>query len=217
MNWKKTFGSYKTRRFIAKEVGGATVHFFPNRVGVLEEAAELTEPITRAVALAMGAGDARDVETHTKTQSNDDFMINEVNVKPSDLKVLKAKQEHREEVIADLLKIFTSRPRLIRLARIWMDSMSELFPRHRDVPSLAEAEEFLFGDGEEYAGLEIPQMVDIVSGWLQANSKAFGEMGEKMVALVKEQMEPSATNGESSNTPSSPPLATVSDSPTSSD
>jgi hypothetical protein len=95
-----------------------------------------------------------------------------------------------------------------------MDSLRDEFPMQKD-RSAAEVDEFLDGDGDGYEGLDLPQMRDLIVGWMQANSKVFGSAGEQVVGLVKGRLESlrsespsteeSPTSGASSKTPSSEP------------
>ena len=222
-NWKKTF-TYRGKRYVTQEFGEGEemreVRFYPNQLGILEDLASLSEPITTAINKIMGA-EGRNYTTETKSSSEGDYSVEETVIGATDPDALRARVQEREEGINGLVKALGNQRNLRLMGKAWMDSMKEEFGRVRGGHSPEQVEEFLFGDGDGYEGLEVPDMVQIMSGWLRANSKVFGQMGERLVGYVKAQVESrlqsqstseedetNPTSGDDSKTQSSQPSDT---------
>jgi hypothetical protein len=216
-NWKSTF-TYKSKRYVEQPVGDDenVVRFYPNQLGILEQLAELSDPITEAINKLMGA-EGRNYQTETKSYVEGDMQVEETVIGSTDRESMRARVEERGEGIKSLVAALGNGRNLRLFGLAWMDSMKEEFGRKRGGHSPEMVEEFLFGDGEDYEGLEVPQMIQIMSGWLRANAKVFGDLGERLVGFVKAQMEQrlrdestsdegaETTNGEGSKIPSSQP------------
>ena len=227
MSWKNKL-SYKASRAVEQTVNGEKMRFYPNQLGILEDLATLSKPVTRAINLLVG-NEGRNYKTDTKsfTEGRGDkaVVVEETVIHSSDQGSIAARIKERDDAIGGLIDMIGDGRNLRLLGKAWMDSMMDEFPRKRGGAQPQEVEEFLFGDGKDWGGLEIPTMIEMMGGWLRANSRVFGELGEKLVGVAKAKIEehlraastsvqPNPTNGSDSKTPSSPPSPSDSDSKT---
>lgn len=227
-NWKKLF-AYTSSAAVEQSVNGNTIKFYPNRIGLLTELAEISKPVTKALATLFGEKPSmttstsksytdkpkKDIKSGTESAEgrSDEIVIEAVQPAVAD-----HRRKTRDEAIDQLIDALTDGRNRILFGKLLMDSMRDEFSYKRDRDA-REVEEFLFGDGNEYEGIDAPTMADMVKGWARANAKVFGPMGEKMVALVRGKLEvlredspsnedetASTTDGSSSRTLSLVPL-----------
>jgi len=191
MSWKKNF-TYKGERHVEATVGEQEIRFYPNQLGILEKLATLSDPVTAAINMLMGT-EGRDYETVTKhfTEGEGESAVTseETIIGVTSPESMRERLSQREEGIKQLLSMIGDGRNLRLLGVAWIDSMKEIFPRKKGGPGPELVEEFLFGDGDEYDGLEIPQMIQIMIGWMRANANILGGMGEQLIGYVKGQME----------------------------
>jgi hypothetical protein len=220
-NWKERF-AYNTKSGIEHEVNGHTMRFYPNRIGLLTELAEISKPVAHALEVLMSdsRGDSTSVSEEHKEKPRKgkdgietaDFSVNKITVEAVSPAVADHRRKERHDAIDQLLDGVTNQRTRLLFGKLLMDSMREEFEYKKDRP-LPEVEEFLFGDKEGYEGLDTPILVQMVVGWLKANAKCFGSAGEKVVGLVKGRLEAlqnlsaseptaSTTDGSSSKKPS---------------
>lgn len=224
MSWKSRF-TFRGKRFVEHEVAGRQFRFYPNRMALLEEARQLSEPVAKAINILF-ADESRDSGSSVKRTSEGDFYVEDIQTDPVSQDMAKYRQSERERAISTLMGTLADKKAVVLLGRLFMDSLREEFPydQHR---SAGEVEEFLYGapgDGE-YQGLDLPDLFQLFQGWMKSNAQVFGDMGEKMVGLVRKRLDDlqhgsgsegadpkeGPTNGSSSKKPSSMQL--VEDSP----
>jgi len=220
MSWKDRF-TYNSSSAVEHQVNGNTVRFFPNRIGLLTELAEIAKPVGRAVATLFG--DSRNDTTSVSETFRDkvkkdlksgletaESVVDKITVQAVAPEVADHKRKERDRAIDELIEAVTNTRNRYMLGRLLMDSMREEFPYKKDRPA-AEVEEFLDGDGDKYQGIDLPTLKEMMVGWLKANAKVFGSTGEKVTALVRGKLEalqtpspseemPSTVNGSSSRT-----------------
>jgi hypothetical protein len=223
MNWKKTF-TYKGKRSVEATVGGNDVKFYPNQLGILQDLASLSQPVAKAINLLVGA-EGRDHNTVSKSftegEGKNTVVVDETIIEAVSAESKQFRTQQREDGIATIVNMLGDTKNLHIMGMAWMDSMRDEFPRKRGGYDPKSVDEFLYGeegaddDHTLYQGLEVPQMMEIMSGWMRANAKVFGEVGERLVGYVKNQMasrlqndsvsteEPTPNSGDSSKTPSS--------------
>lgn len=225
-NWKNRF-TIKSKVFVEREIDGQKFRFYPNRIGLLEELAEVTKPIGMALAAFMDQDETRNVTTEsfkdkvrTNLKTNEetaDSAVNRTVVAAPSPEVSAHRRKQRESVVDSLFGAVASVRNRVLLGRLLMDSLREDFPYKKEGYSPAEIEEFLYGDGEGYEGLQLPTLVQLCQGWIAANGKVFGDMGERVAGLVKGRLaqlqklqttEEQAADGADSTIPSSEPSAT---------
>lgn len=206
--------TFRDKRSIKHQVNGQEFRFYPNRVGLLTEARDLAEPVAKAVN-TLFADQSKDISSNVKRQHEGDFFLEDIQTKAIDIDMARHRQEERAEAISTILGTLADTRSLILLGRLFMDSLRDEFPYQRE-RSAAEVEEFLYGDDEEYEGLDAPMLVEMFQGWMKANATTFGDTGESLVGLVRAKIEGLAidsepdsemtnpTSGEPSKTPSSP-------------
>jgi hypothetical protein len=213
MSWRKRF-TFRDKRSIKHTVNGQEFRFYPNRMGLLTEARDLSGPIAKAIN-TLFADQSRDAGSNVKRQHDGDFFMEDITTQSIDIEMAKHRLRERNEAIETILGTLADSRSMILLGRLFMDSLRDEFEYVRDRPA-REVGAFLYGDedGEEssYEGLDMPQLVELFRGWMKANATVFGEAGESLVGLVKAKIEGLAdsnsektdpTSGEPSKTPTS--------------
>lgn len=236
-SWKDRF-AYNSKSAVEHEVNGHKLRFYPNRIGLLTELAEISKPIAHALATLFGdeRGDATSISESYKDKPRKDLktgietaesVVDKITVEAVTAEVANHRRGERNQAIDELLDGLTNERNRILFGRLLMDSLRDDFPYKKDRPP-PEVEEFLFGDNEEYTGLDAPILVEMVTGWLKANAKVFGSTGEKVVGLVKGKLsalqapspsveKTNTTDGSNSKMPSSGQSDSDSDSSSSKD
>ena len=212
MGWKDKF-TFRERHYVDHDVCGRSLRFYPNRIGLLHELAEVSRPLARALSTLFDdrSGDAA---VSTKHMKQGDTEIKESTVQALSPELLLARAGEREKAISSLIDAVADRRMRLVVGRLLMDSLRDDFSYDRE-RAADQVEEFLDGDGKDYPGLDTPALVAMVSGWVRANSKVFGDAGERVAALARERLgglpgespsePPSTSAGSSSRTPSSTP------------
>lgn len=236
MSWKSRL-TYKTKVFVESKVGDNTFKFYPNRLGLLEELGEMSKPIARAMSVLFGTqrSDTTSVQESFREKPRKEksgvetaeSVVDKITVEAVSPQIADHRRKEREDAIDALINGLTNKRSLLMLGALLMDSLRDEFPydRERDTQ---DVELFLYGNGDDYHGLDAPMLSQMVQGWLKANAKVFGDTGEQVVGLFKGKLEAlrnlsplaemtSTTDGSSSKTPSSEPSDTDSQSPKSSD
>jgi hypothetical protein len=209
--------TFRDKRSVKHMVNGQEFRFYPNRVGLLTEARDLAEPVAQAVN-TLFADQTKDTASNVKRQHEGDFFMEDIETKGISIEMAKHRQTERSKAISTILGTLADARSLILLGKLFMDSLRDEFEYKRE-RSAQEVEEFLYGDGEEYEGLDAPVLVEMFQGWMKANATTFGDTGESLVGLVKAKIEglvadsapssemPDPTSGAPSKTPSSPQSA----------
>jgi len=228
MSWKDR-ATYQSKTFVEREVNGSLLRFYPNRYALLQEMSAIAGPLAKAI-ITLSSDTRHDATAVTERFKEKDTEVEKITVQGVSTEVLSYRAKEKAQAIDELVTGLTNARTRLLLGKLLMDSMREEFDWKRE-RTTAEVEEFLDGDGKGYAGLDVPTMVELVKGWMAANSKAFGLMGEQVVDLVSARLQglraasdlakrelsqektevQDSTNGSSSKTASSTPLATVSD------
>jgi hypothetical protein len=217
---KRTRKAFTDKHPIQHKVGEEMMDFFPNRLSVLEECAEISRPLVLAMASLM-VDSGRMNAAITEDIKDGDMDVRKVTVEAVSTELMAAKQKEREDAINQIFNSLASKKTRILLGRCLMDSLRNEYD-YKEVRSAQEVELFLYGDGKEEEGIDLPTFTELITGWLKANSKCFGSMGETLAGLVKEKVsvlrsvsrsgkeETSPANGSSSPTASSQPLDSAS-------
>lgn len=221
MSWRKRF-TFRDKRSIKHTVNGQEFRFYPNRMALLTQARDLSEPIAKAINVLF-ADQSRDSASAVKRTNDGDFFMEDIKTEGLDIEMAKYRISERAEAITTIMGTLADHRSLILLGTLFMDSLRDDFSYSKERHA-SEVEDFLYGSDDEdsdYHGLDMPVLVELFQGWMKANALTFGEAGEKMVGLVKAKLEetvvvsnsekPDSTNGKSSKTPSSPQLDTDSE------
>lgn len=212
-NWLKKF-TFRDKRSITHEVNGTEFKFYPNRMALLAQARDLSEPIASAINVLF-ADQSRDSGSAVKRTHDGDFFQEDIQTDALEISMAKHRVSERDAAIKTLTGTLADPMSLMLLGKLFMDSLRDDFPYAVD-RSPRDVDEFLYGseeEGSEYHGLDVPQLMELFQGWMKANSKVFGSAGESMVDLVKAKIETlkesnsvstDSTNGSDSKTPSSP-------------
>jgi len=220
--------TFRGKRYIEGEVAGETFRFYPNRMALLEQARDLSQPIAQAISILF-ADETKDNDSAVKRHHEGEFYMEDITTTAISTEMATYRQKQRSEAITTIMGSLADARSVILLGKLFMDSLREEFPYKKE-RSAREVEEFLYGeepseDGEEgesaYEGLDMPVLIQLFSGWMRANSKVFGDLGEKVVGLIKgrlEQLQPDSnsemtipTSGSSFKNPTSPQLVTDSE------
>jgi hypothetical protein len=217
MGWKNRM-TFRGKRHVEHEVEGQTFNFYPNRIALLQEAAELSQPVADAIMTLMNGPKDSDSGSKFVRQQDGDFVREDTEASAPTIEVLEYRRKERSDAIKQVFDALGDPRSRLLLGKLLMDSLREEF-KFSNERSTSEIEEFMYGDGEEYAGLDTPVLFSFLTGWMKANARVFGKSGESLVGLVKKKLdnlqveslleeEPTGTaptNGSSSKTPSSQP------------
>lgn len=216
MGWKDRF-TFREKHAVEHDVCGSTLRFYPNRIGMLQDLSEISRPIATALAALFAERESGMVE---KVSSQGDTVIRESTYLAPSVEAVAHREQSRDAAIRSLIDAVAD-PRLrLTLGRLLMDSLREEFPYHSDRPA-PEVEEFLYGDKGSYSGLDLPAMSAMILGWVKANARQFGKVGEQIAGEIAGRLAgaglspdrpiespstmPSPEPGSTSKTPSSPP------------
>jgi len=214
MSWQKRF-TFRDKRSIKHTVNGQEFRFYPNRMALLTEARDLSEPIAKAIN-ALFADQSRDSGSNVKRTHEGEFFMEDITTEPLDIGMAKHRVEERAQAISTIMGTLADARALMLLGKLFMDSLRDDFPyaKERDP---REVDEFLYGsddEGSDYTGLDAPVLVEMLQGWMKANATTFGDSGESLVGLVRTKIEgivseqasgmADPTSGQPSKTPSSP-------------
>lgn len=223
MSWGKRVKTFQEKRSIVhpiKDLGD--IRFYPNRMGQLQQLRSVSENVTSSMAVLFSdtSGDA-DGTTETRTDGNG-FEMQTSTASAVSTDVLAYRAKERKEAISRIFEV-ADRRNLMLIGEMLMDSMREEFKYSRS-RGPQEVEEFLFGTQgspssedaeaiEEGEGaIDVCLFTELMQGWIKANSKVFGSMGEKLAGLVKGRLQSvsgleldpaKTTSGDTSKNPSS--------------
>ncbi len=216
MGWKDRVKTFQERRKVVGQIEGfGEVAFYPNRIAQLQQLRGLSETVMKCMG-TLFADNRGDSDSMTETGTDDDgFQVQKTTVSAVSTDVLIYRASQQRQAIEEMFSL-ADRRNLMLLGEMLMDSLREEFPYSRQRPP-QDVEEFLFGASDDEAGdgaLDVTLFIALMQNWVKANSKVFGEMGEKLVGLVKGRLqtvsglEEEPTSGPSSKTVSSPPSPT---------
>lgn len=218
MGWKDRL-TFREKHCVEHDVCGAKLRFYPNRIGLLHELAEVSKPVASALA-ALFVDRSGDATSTDKTMVQGDTTIRECSLQGVSPEIIRLRATEREAAVSALLTAVSDARNRLLLGRLLMDSMRDEFPYAADRPP-AEVEEFLYGSAD-FPGLDVPALAAMVGGWIKANAKVFGAAGKQVADLVESRLvgavrppspspsespseSPSPSDGSSSKTPSSQP------------
>jgi len=207
MGWKERF-TFRDKRYVEHTVGGAEFRFYPNRMALLTEARDLSEPVAKAITILF-ADESRDSGTSVKRNREGDFYMEDIQTQPISEELAKYRQAERDRAIEAIFGTLADKRSVLLLGRLFMDSLRDEFPYKMD-RGAAEIEEFLYGHegpASDYQGLDMPVLIELFRGWMKANAKVFGEAGEKMVGLVRQRLEQAQLGFGSEETPETDPTS----------
>lgn len=207
-SWKQKF-TYNKKHAIEHEVNGETLRFYPNRIGLLEQLAEISKPIAHAMATLLG-NDRSDSTAVTETYKDKarksigkdgvvtetaDSTVDKITMQAPTPEIAEHRRKERNQAIDELIDGLTNDRNRLMFGALLMDSLRDDFPYAKE-RSAKDIEEFLFGeendeiedDPDAYHGIDLPTLAALVAGWLKANSKVFGATGEKLTGMVRARL-----------------------------
>jgi len=196
MGWKDKF-TFKEKHAVEQQVGENTLRFYPNRIHVLPELAELSKPIAAALA-TLFAEKGNDAAVSDEKIESPEGTIRRSTVQAISPETIKARDAQLRSALGEVLDVLADKRNCYKFGVLIMDSLREVFPHARDrSPELVE--EFLFGDGEPdgHPGFALPEMAQLIRGWIAANTRQFGDTGKILAAAVESRL-----GGLRSNSPS---------------
>lgn len=217
--------TFRGKRYVEHKVADETFRFYPNRMALLEQARDLSQPVAQAISILF-ADETKDNDSAVKRHHEGEFYMEDITTTAISTEMATYRQSQRDQAITTIMGSLADARSVILLGKLFMDSLRDEFPYKKE-RSAREVEEFLYGEepgeddeeGEGYEGLDMPVLIQLFSGWMRANSKVFGDLGEKMVGLIRGRLEQQLqtdsnsetkipTSGSSSKNPTSPPSAT---------
>lgn len=217
MGWKNRM-TFRGKRHVEHEVEGQTFNFYPNRIALLQEAAELSQPVAEALMTLMHGPKESDNGSKFTRQNDGDFSREDTEVEPPSVELLEYRRKERADALSAIFGALGDKRSRLMLGKLLMDSLRDEFKFDQE-RSTGEVEEFLYGDGDQYEGIDTPTLMAFLSGWMKANARVFGKSGESLVGLVRKKLdnlqdvslseegptETVPTSGSDSRTPSSQP------------
>jgi hypothetical protein len=205
-NWKQRFSVFN-RHSVEHEVGGQTFVFYPNSVGLLAEVRDLSAPVAKALASLM-ADKSGDISSQVRKEREGGYEVEVITTNAVAPEITTMRLDRDAKSIQELIETVCDPKSRMVIGKLLMDSLRAEF-EYKKNRSAGEVEEFLYGDGKEYEGIPIPELVQMIGGWMKANAKVFGETGERMVAVLRGRLSPlsgegTTTSGQNSSEPSSP-------------
>jgi hypothetical protein len=166
---------------VEQDVCGTPLNFYPNRIISLSSVDALSADVLKAIQVLFDRHDGR-ASIVKRVEDAEGFSSEEIISAAQEPAVIKARDERNAQALETLVQAVCSRKSQVALGTLLMDSLRDEFPYKRQRP-VADIEAWLYGDeGGEHQGLEVPQLVDMLKGWLRANAQQFGDMGKRMAA-----------------------------------
>lgn len=226
MAWKDRNATYAKKVYVDHEVRGEKLRFYPNRIGVLGDLAEVSRHLARAMTVLF-SNDREDTAAVTERYREGAADVERTTVEAISPELAAERLRQKREAVDELVDAFGDPRTCMALGRCLMDSLRDEFEFRKD-RGPAEVEEFLYGG--EQGGIDAAMLAEMVQGWIRANSRVFGDVGERMAGLVRAKVDalraepPSGSpseetkpaDGSSFKMPSSQPWGQVSDSSSSS-
>ena len=225
MAWKDRVKSYQERVSVTHTIDElGELKFYPNRIAQLERLKGVSATVIESIASLFSdqrADAAAVTESGTDTEG---FTVSKTTVSAVSVEVMAYRAKEQSGAISKLLDI-VDRRNLMLLGEMFMDCLRDEFVYAKQ-RAPQDVEEFLYGapKADEEAdtmqgdgSLDLTLFVGLFQGWMKANAKVFGDVGEKLVGLVRARLQtassenletPIPTSGEGSKTVSSPPAPT---------
>jgi len=151
--------------------GGHTIRFYPISVQKVFQLKKLAGPIGKAIASFTASTDS-DVSSETQRFPGEDG--GEVmKISSIDPELAKHRSAERQQAVTNLVDALLDKENAAIIGSIAIDSMREIFPRgDKSNPSPGEFLDSAAGD--------IPNLVKILGGVMEANKGAFGPLGGRV-------------------------------------
>jgi len=185
MGFKDRFG-FKQRHFVERIIGETTFRFYPNRVGLLPDLAEISRPLAKALS-SLFVDRSRDTSVVEKVMTQDKTRVVESTVQAVSPETMSARAKERADAMDELVDAVRDERNRIILGRLLMDSLRDEFP-YSPQRSAEDVLAFLEPDGRDYQGVDMPLLIELAKGWIAANQKVFGAAGEDVVAAARERL-----------------------------
>lgn len=183
---------------VSVDFGDNSVEMFPSRVCMASELRTLFSDLGPDISIIFDDRSA-DVGTSQEFLQDDSEAGNMVNTKQiktaADLETIQYRSDSRASAIRRLAENALEDRCKLAIGRILMDSMREEFPVHAKRP---KDEVVAFMDHEN---MTVEVLVQLLIGWVKANSAKMGSLGKRMVSALETEAE---TETETKETPGSP-------------
>lgn len=192
MSWKNKSNVF-AKKFVSRQIGESEWRFYPVSVGRIFELRETIKDIFTA-ASALFASNKDDVaqEIENITQGKDN-QIQRTNISAISVELATLRDKQRKDSIASAVEALLSERNKIMLGRLLADSLREEF--ERDVKE-EEIKQFM-------DTLDLGTLVEFLMGFIEANAKVFGPLGERVRATVQSKLaELAPGSGASQGSPS---------------
>ena len=212
MSLKSKFTA-RSRKSVQRTVDGVELNFYPNQVLILQDLQTLSGPLSKALGILF-RDQRNDVATRERKMPGErkGEEMQEWSSEAVDVNLAELRDQQTAESIEAVIGLLTQPATRLVVGKAIMDSLRDEFPRQHGGPDMPAVEKFLDGDEEEDA-LTIPQLTQLVVGWVSANAMVFGELGKQVVGLMENKLrlvrpansdsvQTRATSGSDSTTPS---------------
>ncbi len=175
-NWKEKLSVFE-RKYVVKEIGNTTWHFYPISLARMFELKKTIKEVFGATSVLLGKrGD--DVTQEIENIKQGESTISRTNIGAISPELAKLRDEQKRTGIEGAIESLLSEHNKLTLGRMLTDSLRENFAR--DVPD-GEITDFL-------SMLDLDMTVQMVMGLVEANAKVFGPLGQRAKSAIEKKL-----------------------------
>lgn len=186
MDYKKTF-TFQDSSFVEEQVHGKPIRFYPTRGAYTNELTKISRPMVIALTTLFVENGREESATTETMEDAEGTKIQKITVSAVTPELAAQKSKERREALEDLFGALEESNNRLLLGRLLMDSMRDEFP-YQKTRTPKDVLEFLDGDGQGYEGIDVPTLALLIGGFIKANAKSFGGVGEQLVGAVKTKL-----------------------------
>jgi len=193
MSLRSRIKSFQQKQGSAHKIAGENVMFYPNRLSSLQSLRVLSADFSTIMSSLFSNDQADTASAFEEFESPNGEKVRKNKVEGITPELLGCRVNERRRAIEKLISMVTDRRSLLYLGMLFMDSMRDEFPYKKE-RSPEEVERFLFGSEptedspEGEPALDTNTLFQIFLGWLKGNAHQFGEVGKRMMGLVKDRL-----------------------------
>lgn len=175
-NWKEKLSVFE-RKYVVKEIGNTTWHFYPISLGRMFELKKTIKEVFGATAVLLGKrGD--DVTQEIENIKQGDSTISRTNIGAISPELAKMRDDQKRTGIEAAIESLLSEHNKLTLGRMLTDSLREDFARDVQDPEITT---FI-------ATLDLDMTVQMVMGLVEANAKVFGPLGQRAKSAIEKKL-----------------------------
>lgn len=175
-NWKEKLSVFE-RKYVVKEIGNTTWHFYPISLGRMFELKKTIKEVFGATAVLLGKrGD--DVTQEIENIKQGESTISRTNIGAISPELAKMRDDQKRTGIEAAIESLLSEHNKLTLGRMLTDSLREDFARDVQDPEITT---FI-------ATLDLDMTVQMVMGLVEANAKVFGPLGQRAKSAIEKKL-----------------------------